>query len=64
MLIKKKLIDFSSLLFIKSIFTKLLLGLGFIFSIIIILSTTYYFSSGLSNTHGMKGAIIKINNKI
>jgi hypothetical protein len=64
LLIKKKLIDFSSLLFIKSIFTKLLLGLGFIFSIIIILSTTYYFSSGLSNTHGMKGAIIKINNKI
>ena len=64
MLVKKKLLDFSSSLYIKSIFTKFLLGLGFIFFIIIILSTSYYFSSGLSNSHGIKGVIIKINNKI
>ena len=64
MLVKKKILNFSYLFFIKSLFTKLLLGLGFIFFVIIVLLSTYYFSSGISDSHTFKGVIIKVNNKI
>ena len=64
MLVKKKIFNFSYLFFIKSLFTKLLLGLGFIFFVIIVLLSTYYFSSGISDSHTFKGVIIKVNNKI
>jgi len=64
LLIKKKFLDFRYLLFIKSLFTKFLLGLGSIFFIIIISSITYYFSSGLNDSYSPKNFIIKVNNKI
>ena len=64
MLIKKKFLDFSYLLFIKSLFTKFLLGLGFIFFVVIISVITYYFSSGINNVYSAKSLIIKINDKI
>jgi len=64
LLIKKKFLDYSYLLFIKSLFTKILLGLGFIFLVIIISIFTYYFSSGLSSIYNPKTFIIKVNNKI
>ena len=64
MLIKKKILNSSYLLFIKSLFTKLLLGLGFIFLVIIISAGTYYSSSGIGNTYSAKSLFIIINNKI
>ena len=64
MLIKKKFLNFSYIITIKSLFTKLLLVLGFIFFVIIISATTYYFASGINDTHSAKSLIIKINNKI
>jgi hypothetical protein len=64
LLIKKKILNSSYLLFIKSLFTKLLLGLGFIFLVIIISAGTYYSSSGIGNTYSAKSLFIIINNKI
>ena len=64
MLVKKKLLNSSYLFFIKSLFTKFLLGLGFIFLIIIISSSTYYFSSGIGDTHTFKSVITKVNDKV
>ena len=64
MLIKKKFLNFNYIITVKSLFTKLLLVLGSIFFVIIISVTTYYFTSGINDTHSAKSLIIKINNKI
>ena len=64
MLIKKKFFNSNYLLFIKSLFTKFLFGLGFIFLILIISVFIYYFSSGLSKSYSPKIFIIKVNEKI
>ena len=64
MLIKKKFFNYNYLLFIKSLFTKFLFGLGFIFLILIISVFIYYFSSGLSKTYSPKIFILKVNEKI
>ena len=64
MLIKKKIFNYSYLLFIKSLFSKFLFGLGSISFVLIISVFIYYFSSGLSKTYGLKIFITKVNEKI
>ena len=64
MLIKKKNFNSNYFIFIKSLFKKLLFGLGFISLLIIILIFTYYFSSGLSLSASPKTILIKVNEKI
>ena len=64
MLIKKKIFNYSYLLFIKSLFSKFLFGLGSISFVLIISVFIYYFSSGLSKTYGLKIFITKVNEKV
>ena len=64
MLIKKKFFNSNYLLFIKSLFSKFLFVLGFIFLTLIISVFIYYFSSGLSKSYSPKILIIKVNEKI
>ena len=64
MLIKKKFFNSNYLLFIKSLFSKFLFVLGFIFLTLIISVFIYYFSSGLSKSYSPKIFIIKVNEKI
>ena len=64
MLIKKKFFNSNYLLFIRSLFSKFLFVLGFIFLTLIISVFIYYFSSGLSKSYSPKIFIIKVNEKI
>ena len=64
MLIKKKFFNSNYLLFIRSLFSKFLFVLGFIFLTLIISIFIYYFSSGLSKAYSPKILIIKVNEKI
>ena len=64
MLIKKNFFNYRYLLFIKSLFSKFLFGLGSISFVLIISVFIYYFSSGLSKTYSLKIFITKVNEKI